>query len=213
MRWNGFQAVSQLIQAEPEQLVQALANPKQAEVLEFYLVCTHGSRDPCCGLLGIPIFRTLTESAHRPVLQVSHLGGHRFAPVLAAFPEWRFFGHLNPDSCLELDRCLKDEQVFLEGYRGHGQLKAHLQTVEAVFWQKFGSKLKEVKQVDGNKKSASIKLSLQDGSTFLYEARFHELEYRSFKSCKDFRKNKESTLSLPVLESLKGPLLTPTVTT
>ena len=85
--------------------------------------------------------------------------------------------------------------------------------MEAVFWQKYGSKLKEVKQVDGNKKSASIKLSLQDGSTFLCEARFQELEYRSFKSCKDFRKNKESTLSLPLLESLKGSLLTPTVRT
>ena len=44
------------------------------------LVCTHGSRDRCCGTLGGAIYAKAHKQAPEKVWQASHLGGHRFAP-------------------------------------------------------------------------------------------------------------------------------------
>ena len=56
------------------------------------LVCTHGSRDKCCGMLGGALFHELNTKSEREglhqnsVWQVSHLGGHRFAPTMIILP-------------------------------------------------------------------------------------------------------------------------------
>ena len=64
------------------------------------LVCTHGSRDVCCGKFGYPVYDLLRRRhAARGKLRVwrtSHIGGHRFAPTLIDFPEGRYWGHLEP---------------------------------------------------------------------------------------------------------------------
>jgi hypothetical protein len=55
------------------------------------LVCTHGSRDVCCGGDGFRVHRDLTALA-LPGVQVwrtSHTGGHRFAPTALTFPDGR----------------------------------------------------------------------------------------------------------------------------
>jgi hypothetical protein len=55
------------------------------------LVCTHGSRDVCCGSAGIGVFRDL-GAARLPGVRVwrtSHTGGHRFAPTALTFPDGR----------------------------------------------------------------------------------------------------------------------------
>lgn len=63
------------------------------------LVCTHGSRDPCCGKFGYPIYNQLASRHAGEGLRVwraSHIGEHRFAPTLMDFPEGRYWGHLEP---------------------------------------------------------------------------------------------------------------------
>ena len=51
------------------------------------LVCTHGSRDRCCGTLGGAIYAKAHKKAPDQVWQASHLGGHRFAPTLPVLPQ------------------------------------------------------------------------------------------------------------------------------
>jgi hypothetical protein len=63
------------------------------------MVCTHGSRDACCGKFGYPLYRRLSELAAREgnglrVWRCSHLGGHRFAPTLLDLPSGRVFGRV-----------------------------------------------------------------------------------------------------------------------
>jgi hypothetical protein len=60
------------------------------------LVCTHGSRDVCCGSRGIGLALRLAETpALRGVRhwRTSHTGGHRFAPTFLLLPQgtaWAF---------------------------------------------------------------------------------------------------------------------------
>ena len=67
------------------------------------LVCTHGSRDRCCGVLGGAIFAQLKNQLKMmlpdAVWQVSHLGGHRFAPTALCLPLGLLLGRIDVDDC------------------------------------------------------------------------------------------------------------------
>ncbi|MDA3038454.1 MAG: hypothetical protein O3C27_02800, partial [Actinomycetota bacterium] len=64
------------------------------------LICTHGSRDRCCGQAGSLLFLELADRLPDNVRlwRASHTGGHRFAPTGISFPDgltWAFLdGHL-----------------------------------------------------------------------------------------------------------------------
>ncbi len=69
-----------------------------------HLVCTHGKRDDCCALRGVPVYQALAEAAadlpasDQPELwQTSHLGGHRFAATLTTLPHGYCLGRVEPD--------------------------------------------------------------------------------------------------------------------
>ena len=75
----------------------------------LHLVCTHGKRDDCCALRGIPVHRALADAAatlpeaERPeVWQTSHLGGHRFAATLVTLPSGVCLGRVEADEAGEL---------------------------------------------------------------------------------------------------------------
>lgn len=66
------------------------------------LVCTHGVRDRCCALHGMPLFRELDALDGAHVFQCSHLGGHRFAPVVLSLPSGVVYGRVPLDAAAEL---------------------------------------------------------------------------------------------------------------
>jgi hypothetical protein len=57
-----------------------------------FLVCSNGRRDPCCALRGGPAARALRDQHPDRVWETSHLGGHRFAPVIVRLPDGFQFG-------------------------------------------------------------------------------------------------------------------------
>jgi hypothetical protein len=202
IRWNGTGAVYQTFPATPESLSAALESPLPEQTLDCYMVCTHGSRDPCCGLLGVPVYQVLSAEGSRKVLQVSHLGGHRFAPVVGVFPEWKFYGRLKPHEFLEMDRSLKNGIPYLPGYRGSGRLKGYLQVIEARLWEEQREAPIALERVSGDKSEPLVEAVFADGRKVRYLARLETLAYQGYKSCKDHRKGKEETLKLSVLKSL-----------
>ena len=202
IRWNGTKAVYQTFPATPESLLAALESPLPEQTLDCYMICTHGSRDPCCGLLGVPVYQVLSTEGSRNVLQVSHLGGHRFAPVVGVFPEWKFYGRLKPQEFLEMDRALNTGKPYLPGYRGSGRLKSYLQVVEARLWEEHGEAPIALNRVSGDKSEPLVEAVFADGRRARYLARLETLTYQGYKSCKDHRKGKEETLKLSVLKSL-----------
>lgn len=64
------------------------------------LVCTNSKRDVCCALNGRPVAAALAADPRygQRVLEVSHLGGHRFSPTALLLPWGHAFGRLDPDS-------------------------------------------------------------------------------------------------------------------
>ena len=75
-----------------------LRNPTESPM--DVLVCTHGSRDRCCGQVGSLLFLELADRlpANVRLWRASHTGGHRFAPTGISFRDgltWAFLdGHL-----------------------------------------------------------------------------------------------------------------------
>ena len=64
------------------------------------LVCTHAKRDVCCALAGRPLAQALAEDPETrdSVMEVSHLGGHRFAPNILLLPTGHVYGRIDADS-------------------------------------------------------------------------------------------------------------------
>jgi hypothetical protein len=60
------------------------------------LICTHGTRDTCCGSLGTRLWRDAQDDLVR-VWRTSHTGGHRFAPTAVTFPDGNYWAFLDPD--------------------------------------------------------------------------------------------------------------------
>jgi hypothetical protein len=80
-----------------EALVTSTAEHRGPDVTSDVLVCTHGTRDVCCGSLGTALWRRAPELAvggHR-LWRTSHTGGHRFAPTALTFPAGQAWAYLD----------------------------------------------------------------------------------------------------------------------
>ncbi|KIM27777.1 hypothetical protein M408DRAFT_24150 [Serendipita vermifera MAFF 305830] len=71
----------------------------------WILVCTHGARDCRCGDRGSVVVRLMREYLRaKPALaaqvvigEVSHVGGHRYAPNILVYPHGEWYGTLQPE--------------------------------------------------------------------------------------------------------------------
>ena len=98
-------------------------------------VCTHGSRDVCCGSLGYPIFEILKNryacevDASLRVWRTSHTGGHRLAPNIIDMPEGRYWCRIGPDSLETLINRDLSPSVIRSHYRGWAGIKTPVEQV------------------------------------------------------------------------------------
>ncbi len=97
----------------------------------FYLVCTNGRRDPCCAQNGLPVFNALQEIAPKKIWECSHVGGHRFAANVLAFPHGVYYGRVNPTDAEELVMRGEQGELLIENYRGRACYEKHVQAAEA----------------------------------------------------------------------------------
>lgn len=205
VRWHQGRASLTEVPARPEAIQAALREPAPPTDLRLYLVCTHGTRDRCCGTLGVPVYQALKSCSRRHVLQVSHLGGHRYAPVVLALPEWRFFGHLDSLTCRTLDAALERNEPYLPGYRGHGRLEESLQPIEAELWSRWGGQLTEIRPLRRlSRELIEVEAQLADHQVRLYRARLGSQTLEGFKSCEDMGPEaRVKSFELPTLEDLE----------
>jgi hypothetical protein len=94
-------------------------------------VCTHGSRDACCAVVGRSVYDELLASVPTDerslVWEISHLGGHRFAPTTLSLPSGSVHGRLDASDTIAMRAAATQGQVFLKGFRGRGSVPAPLQ--------------------------------------------------------------------------------------
>jgi hypothetical protein len=103
---------------DAESLSRMLGEPELGEAIEgpLHLVCTHGKRDACCARLGTALYAAFREIAGERVLKTSHLGGHRFAPVVHSFPRGLCFGRVERAHLEALDREAARGEAFDPAY-------------------------------------------------------------------------------------------------
>lgn len=91
-------------------------NPHRGDPLA--LVCTNGKRDRCCALLGRPLATELAASAHADVWEITHIGGHRFAPTLLVLPYGYAYGRAGAHTAKAVLEAVREGRTVLEGCRG-----------------------------------------------------------------------------------------------
>ncbi|MFR9673377.1 sucrase ferredoxin [Streptomyces sp. TR06-5] len=82
------------------------------------LVCTNGRRDRCCAVRGRPLAAELAASTDADVWEVTHLGGHRFAPTMLVLPHGYAYGRCAAHTAKAVIEAARDGWVALEDCRG-----------------------------------------------------------------------------------------------
>ncbi|KZB80653.1 sucrase ferredoxin [Amycolatopsis regifaucium] len=84
----------------------------------LFLVCTHGTKDMCCAVLGRPLASTLDTNHPGRAWEVSHVGGDRWAGNLLVVPDGFLHGQLNPAEAALVAKSALRGQVEPEQLRG-----------------------------------------------------------------------------------------------
>jgi hypothetical protein len=84
----------------------------------MFLVCTHGTKDMCCALLGRPLAAALGASYPGRAWEASHVGGDRWAGNLLVVPDGFLHGQLDPDEANLVAAAATFGQVEPEHLRG-----------------------------------------------------------------------------------------------
>lgn len=96
----------------------------------LYLVCTHGTHDKCCAKFGLPVYASLTARYQDQVWEASHLGGHRFAANVIAFPTGVCYGRVTTASAVAVIERDERGELDLPHYRGRFSLAPPVQAAE-----------------------------------------------------------------------------------
>jgi hypothetical protein len=104
--------------------------PKLDAPLAF--VCTDGKHDACCGKLGRSLVAALRADGRVDAVEVSHVGGHRFAANCLALPSGRLYGRVGALDAPALAESIRHDRVFLPRYRGQTGLGEVEQVAEAA---------------------------------------------------------------------------------
>lgn len=105
--------------------------PKGWEPLDTQLlVCAHARRDACCGELGRPLVAALAALDPERTWEVSHVGGHRFAPNTLVLPEGLVYGRIGASRARELLDAHADGRMLTDALRGRAGLPGPVQAAE-----------------------------------------------------------------------------------
>jgi len=84
----------------------------------LFLVCTHGTKDMCCAVLGRPLAGVLGQNHPGRAWEVSHVGGDRWAGNLLVVPDGFLHGQLDPGEAALVAKAALAGQVQPEQLRG-----------------------------------------------------------------------------------------------
>jgi hypothetical protein len=106
-----------------------------------FLVCTHGTKDMCCALLGRPLAAALNANLPERTWEVSHVGGDRWAGNMLVVPNGFLYGHLEPNEAVRVAKAAMGEQVEPDRLRGRTSTNSRWsQHAEIAVRQHFGAR-------------------------------------------------------------------------
>ncbi len=123
-----------------------------------YFVCTNGQRDICCARFGLPAYAALRALAGHRVWQVTHLGGHRFAPNVLALPQGALYGRVTPEVAPGFVATIESGGLALAQLRGRTWYPKHVQAAEGF----AGRSDLRLLHVAGDEKRAEVTFAAAD---------------------------------------------------
>ncbi|MGD8214758.1 sucrase ferredoxin [Aestuariimicrobium sp. Y1814] len=113
-------------------------------------VCTNARRDQCCALSGRELLADF--EGHPGFWEVSHLGGHRFAPTALVLPTGQALARLDPLRTADAVAAVRSGRPLAAGPRhdrGLSHLPNHLQVADAwARWQGLESTAMHAEELD-----------------------------------------------------------------
>jgi hypothetical protein len=130
------------------------------------LICTHGSRDRCCGSRGTKLHQTLDADSSYDDLDIrlwrtSHTGGHRFAATAILFPEGTGWGFLDQTTVQKIVRRSDPVADVLFHYRGcAGLTSPRIQALERAVLGEVGWSLFDYARRGSEERDGTVKLDV-----------------------------------------------------
>jgi hypothetical protein len=105
------------------------------------LVCTNGKRDRCCAVSGRPLAAELAASGGADIWEITHLGGHRFAPTMLVLPYGYTYGRLDGLQAKGVLEAARSGRVVPHGCRGRSAWERPGQAAELAVRELTGEDL------------------------------------------------------------------------
>ncbi|MEV4438187.1 sucrase ferredoxin [Streptomyces sp. NPDC049577] len=140
----------------------------------FALVCTNGKRDRCCALLGRPLAAELAASGDMEVWEVTHIGGHRFAPTLFVLPYGYAYGRATAHGVKDVVEAARDGRVVTGNCRGRSAWERPAQAAELAVRELTGEEGADALDVVGTEGAAplwSVTVAHRDGRSWRVDVR------------------------------------------
>jgi hypothetical protein len=150
------------------------------------LVCTNGRRDRCCALLGRPLAAELAASGHAQVWEVTHLGGHRFAPTMLVLPYGYAYGRMSAHVAKEILQATREGRMVPEWCRGRSFWDRPSQAAELRVREAIGEGAAEALTMSQRQSSDdlwSVTATHADGRQWTLEVRRSTAEPARAESC------------------------------
>ncbi len=114
-------------------------------------VCTNGKRDQCCATLGrkVAIATDVTDAVDQAagtadtppaVWEITHVGGHKFAPTGVLLPAGYVYGRLDAALTVRILADARREMVVLDGCRGRSTWSRPGQAAELAMRVEIGER-------------------------------------------------------------------------
>ena len=188
--------VRELVLADPAELLDldfdALGRGEHGGVGTAYrgdplaLVCTNGRRDRCCALLGRPLAAELAARGHAQVWEVTHLGGHRFAPTMLVLPYGYAYGRLSAHTAKDILEATRDGRMVPEWSRGRSFWDRPGQVAELAVREATGETVAEVLTISQSTVADdawSVQVAHEDGRRWTAEVHRTAAEPARAESC------------------------------
>ena len=104
----------------------------------LFAVCTNGRRDRCCAIVGRGIAVDLHAEFGDQVVEISHLGGHRYAGTMLVLPWGYAYGFLDPAAARTVAAAAVAGLVHPEGLRGRADLPPAEQAADVLLRRELG---------------------------------------------------------------------------
>lgn len=169
-----------------------------ASVSTHLLVCTNGTRDVCCALVGRPVAAEAAALLPGRVWEVTHTSGHRFAPTAVLLPHGTLHGRLDAAAARTLLVEADAGRTVLSGHRGSSAWAAAGQVAELAVREATGELALGVLTVEGAATSWTVRH--RDGRAWSVEVTSEATAHYRPESC--------AKAPVPVLRWVVGALVT-----